>query len=58
MLGDISKAEHIYLATGYTDMRKSIDALAAIVQQNFHLDPCSNSLPYLLVISPLKNGII
>ena len=25
-------------------MRKSIDGLAAIVQQNFHLDPCSNSL--------------
>ena len=44
MLGDISKAEHIYLATGYTDMRRSIDGLAAIVQQNFHLDPCSNSL--------------
>ena len=25
MLGDISKAEHIYIACGYTDMRKSID---------------------------------
>ncbi len=44
MLGDISKAEKIYIATGYTDMRKSIDGLAAIVQQNFHLDPCSNAL--------------
>ena len=38
MLGDISKAEKIYIATGYTDMRKSIDGLAAIVQQNFHLE--------------------
>ena len=44
MLGDISKAEHIYIACGYTDMRKSIDGLAAIVQQNFKLDPFSNSL--------------
>ena len=44
MLGDISKAESIYLACGYTDMRKSIDGLAAMVQQNFHLDPFSNSL--------------
>uniref|UniRef100_UPI000A7CD35B IS66 family insertion sequence element accessory protein TnpB n=1 Tax=Clostridium sp. NkU-1 TaxID=1095009 RepID=UPI000A7CD35B len=44
MLGDISKAEHIYLACGYMDMRKSIDGLSAIVQQNFRLDPFSNSL--------------
>lgn len=44
MLGDISKAEKIYIATGYTDMRKSIDGLAAIVQQNFELNPFQNSL--------------
>ena len=28
MFGDISKAEKIYIACGYTDMRKSIDGLA------------------------------
>ena len=44
MLGDISKAEQIYIACGYTDMRKSIDSLAAIVQQNFQLNPFQNSL--------------
>ena len=44
MLGDISGAEHIYIACGRTGMRKSIDGLAAIVQQNFKLDPFSNSL--------------
>ena len=44
MLGDISGAEHIYIACGRTDMRKSIDGLAAIVQQNFKLNPFSNSL--------------
>lgn len=44
MLGDISKAERIYIATGYTDMRKAIDGLAALVQQNFQLDPFSNAL--------------
>jgi transposase len=44
MLGDISKAEKIYIATGYTDMRKSIDGLSAIVQQNFELNPFQNSL--------------
>ena len=44
MLGDISKAEKIYIACGHTDMRKSIDGLAAIVQQNFQLNPFQNSL--------------
>ena len=44
MIGDVSKAERIYLACGYTDMRKSIDGLSALVQQRFSLDPVSNSL--------------
>lgn len=44
MLGDISSVQHIYLACGYTDMRKSIDGLAATVQQTFHLDPFSSNL--------------
>ena len=44
MIGDISKAEKIYIATGYTDMRKSIDGLSAIVQKNFKLNPFENSL--------------
>jgi transposase len=44
MLGDLSLAERIYIACGHTDMRKSIDGLAATVQQSFHLDPFSSSL--------------
>jgi transposase len=44
MLGDISGAKAIYVACGYTDMRKSIDGLAAIVQEQFRLDPFSKSL--------------
>ena len=44
MLGDISQVEHIYLACGYTDLRRGIDGLAQIVQQQFSLDPFSNSL--------------
>ena len=44
MLGDITVAEHIYIACGYTDMRKSIDGLAAVVQEQFHRDPSSKSL--------------
>jgi len=44
MLGDISKADHIYIAVGHTDMRKAIDGLAAIVQQKFKMDPMENNL--------------
>jgi transposase len=33
----------VYLACGHTDMRKSIDGLAALVQQVFDLDPFSDS---------------
>jgi len=44
MLGDISKAKTIYVACGYTDMRKSIDGLAAIVKEQFQLNPFSESL--------------
>jgi transposase len=39
-----SGSEKIYLAVGSTDMRRSIDGLAAIVQQCFNLDPFSSSL--------------
>lgn len=44
MFGDISKAEKIYIACGYTDMRKSIDGLAGIIQNNYNLNPFENSL--------------
>ena len=37
-------ADHIYLACGHTDMRKSIDGLAALVVSRFHLDPHQPSL--------------
>ena len=44
MIGDISQAKNIYIVCGYTDMRKSIDGLSAIVQKNFKLDVFSGSL--------------
>lgn len=44
MLGDITAAKNIYIACGYTDMRKSIDGLAAIVQEGFGLDLFASSL--------------
>ena len=43
MLG-LASTQKVYLACGSTDMRKSIDSLAAIVQQSFALDPFSSAL--------------
>lgn len=40
----LSSAQQIYLAAGATDLRKSIDGLAAIVQERFGLNPFSASL--------------
>ena len=40
----INTGNKVYIAAGYTDMRKSIDGLAAIVQESFRLDPFSNNL--------------
>ena len=32
-------ADRVYLAGGYTDMRKSIDGLSAVVSQQYDLNP-------------------
>lgn len=37
-------AEHVFIACGYTDMRKSIDGLSAIIAQQFQMDPFQLSL--------------
>ena len=39
MLGDISGLEKIYIVCGYTDMRKSIDGLCAIIEDQLKMDP-------------------
>ena len=44
MLGELSGVAKFFLVTGYTDMRKSIDGLMAIVRDTYELDPYSNSL--------------
>ena len=43
MLGNLG-SKSVYLALGPTDMRKSIDSLAALVQVTFALDPFSEGL--------------
>lgn len=44
MLSDFTGADKVYIACGYTDLRRGIDGLAAMVQQQFHLDPFTNTL--------------
>ncbi len=39
MLSGIIGKKTVYIVTGYTDMRKGIDGLAAIVQGKLSLDP-------------------
>ena len=44
MLGELSGVAKIYLVSGYTDMRRSIDGLMAIVRDAYELDLYSNYL--------------
>ena len=39
---NIESVEHVYLAPGVTDLRKSIDGLSALVSAVFELDPFSD----------------
>ena len=39
MLNDLQGMKHVYIACGYTDLRKGIDSLVEIVKLNFNLNP-------------------
>ncbi|MCH5186666.1 MAG: IS66 family insertion sequence element accessory protein TnpB [Oscillospiraceae bacterium] len=43
MLGGITVVQ-VYIVCGYTDLRRSIDGLAAIVKQNYGMNPYDRSL--------------
>ena len=53
-----SPAVRIYLATGATDLRRSIDGLAALVRERFTLDPLSGRLKTGMdvTLSPTRNA--
>ena len=44
MLNNLKNTQQVYLVTGYTDLRRSIDGLAAIVQAQLKIDPYSSAL--------------
>lgn len=41
---DRIRAEHVYIACGYTDLRSGVDRLASLVKATFGLNPYTNSL--------------
>ena len=44
MLGDLSGVAKVFLVTNYTDMRKSIDGLMAIIRDTYDMDPYANAV--------------
>ena len=47
MLNDLTGFKHIYIACGYTDLRRGIDGLAATVKHEFQLDPTDGGSIFL-----------
>lgn len=47
MLYNATGFEKIYVACGYTDLRRGIDGLAGVVQHTFHLDPFQKNILFM-----------
>ena len=41
---DLSKAQRIFIAVGYTDLRQGIDGFFTLVQNTFHMNPQTSTL--------------
>ena len=44
MLNEFINPKKVYIACGYTDLRRGIDGLAGLVQEKYHLDPFAEAL--------------
>ena len=47
MLSNARNFKKIYIATGYTDLRRGIEGLAGIIRFQFHLDPYDENTIFL-----------
>ncbi len=41
---NLAKVQKIYIAIGYSDLRRGIDGFASIIQNTFHKNPQTNAL--------------
>ena len=41
---NVAKVQKIYIAVGYSDLRRGIDGFASIIQNTFHMNPQTNAL--------------
>lgn len=47
MLSDYKSFEKIYIACGYTDLRRGLDGLANLVQNQFNLNPFQKNVLFM-----------
>ena len=47
MLNDANGFEKVFIASGYTDLRRGIDGLAATIKYQFELDPFQKNILFL-----------
>jgi transposase len=47
MLNDISSCEKVFIACGYTDLRKGIEGLSTLVKSQYRLDPFQKNVLFL-----------
>lgn len=52
---DLTNVEHIYIACGYTDLRKGIDGYIYLVDSNLKINPFDNAI--FLFCNKSKNKI-
>ena len=41
---NVDKIQKIYIAVGYSDLRRGIDGFASLIQNTFHINPQTNAL--------------
>ena len=47
MLNDATGFDKIFIAAGYTDLRRGIDGLASTIKYQFELDPFQKNILFL-----------